>query len=210
MYRRTFKILLFVFLIFIIPQIARAGFLDDVAYCTINGSCNFTDIAVAFNSLIRLLLGGFGAIALIYFVWGGSRWLISGGSMEKVSEGKNIMINTVFAMILTFGSYLLVSFFINDVLNVQPEFRINSGQFTSCFEAARGEACGESRQCAGNLDSTHIHADLSGKCLDACQVQTLDNPVLGRCVDTIPSGWQPVLGVSLCPGNKQCALAPNS
>jgi len=59
-----------------------------------------------------------GAVALVYFVWGGTRWLVSGGNMERVSEGKTIMINTVFAIILAFGSNIVVKFFIEDVLNV--------------------------------------------------------------------------------------------
>ena len=211
MYRRATKILLIGFIFFIMPQIAQAGFLDDMAYCTWDGSCNLTDIARAFSSLIKLLLGGIGAVALIYFVWGGIQWLVSGGNAEKVKRGNDIMINTVFALILAFGSYLIITFFVNDVLNVKEDSRIEEGQFTSCQDAVVGSACGEARQCTGEV--TGDYADWSYKCLYACQVQTLDYPRVAECVISPsppqildPARWQIIDAPNLCSGDRTCAV----
>lgn len=117
MVKRLILIFFLALFIWAFPNVSQAGLLDGLA-CIECGNCGFSDLAKVFYDFIILLLGGMGAVALIYFVWGGSRWLISGGSMQKVSEGKTIMINTVFAIILAFGSQLLVKFFMEDVLKV--------------------------------------------------------------------------------------------
>lgn len=207
MYSLIIKIFLLAFLWWLTPEIAHAGFLDDVAYCTATGDCGFQDIAVGFSSLIRLLLGGFGAVALVYFVWGGIQWLVSGGNLEKVARGRTIMINTVFAMILAFGSYILVNFFVNDFLNVKPDFQIQEGEFTSCFDAPAGSPCGDSRQCAGNLALPHPHAELSGKCIYNCQAANLTALVLPVCIDANEAGGlQEISGPNLCPNNQKCVI----
>lgn len=212
MYRRAIKFLLITIFVLAIPYVAHAGFLDDIAYCTGTGDCGLVEIAIGFNSLIRLLLGGMGAVALIYFVWGGVQWLVSGGNMEKVARGRTIMINTVFAMILAFGSYLLVTFFVNDVLNPKPEFRIQEGEFQSCFETAPGTACGDSRQCVGQLPDGHEHEEQSGKCLYNCVAENLGYTKLPRCVLEVNTagGWSEIIGIDLCPDNQKCSLPPQT
>ncbi|MFA6467011.1 MAG: pilin [Patescibacteria group bacterium] len=102
----------------IFPNVSQAAGILDGLPCIACGSCGFADIAKFFYDFIVLLLGAMGAVALVYFVWGGIQWLTSGGSAERVNRGKQIMINTVFAIILAFGSNLLVKFFIDDVLGV--------------------------------------------------------------------------------------------
>lgn len=206
MYHRAIKILLITSLFFIIPQIAQAGFLDDVAYCTDLGNCNLEDIAVAFSSLIRLLLGAMGGVALIYFVWGGTSWLISGGSAERVAHGRTMMINTVFALILAFGSYLIITFFVNDILNVKTDFRIEKGKFTSCQLAPRGRSCGDTKQCSGPFLDTRTH--LNDKCLDICQIQRLDADIMAYCMDVKPEGWIENTGSNLCSGTQKCVFKP--
>lgn len=209
MYRLVNKILFVALLIWLMPYMASAGFLDDVAYCTADGSCNLADIAVAFNSLIRLLLGGFGAAALLYFVWGGIQWLVSGGNLEKVARGRTIMLNTVFAMILAFGSYLVVSFFVNDFLRVKDDYRIEEGGFSSCEDAAAGTRCGDYKECVGVLPENALHASLSGKCLSGCQAQNINLPVLPECIaSTANPTWQTIGGAGLCPSGQRCAIPP--
>jgi len=220
MYRRITKILLISALFFIVPQIAKAGFLDEISYCTGRGNCNFQDVALGLNSLIRMLLGFMGAVALVYFVWGGVQWLISGGNAERVNRGKQIMINTVFAILLAFGSYLIVNFFINDVLNAD-QFRIEEGAFASCQGASIGDACADGKQCTGSIDDASPAASYSDKCLYPCQVRGLmasDYAEIGECrtppgnnPEDLPGDWHIVSGAdtSWCPNREDvCVFAP--
>jgi hypothetical protein len=218
MYHRAIKILLISVLFFVMPQIAKAGFLDEISYCVGRGNCNFEDAAIGLNSLIRFLLGSMGAVALIYFVWGGVQWLTSGGNAERVNRGKQIMINTVFSIILAFGSYLIVNFFINDVLNAD-QFRVEQGSFASCENANAGDACGDGKQCTGSIDDASPAANFSDKCLYTCQVQGLllsNYAMIGECRSVgssgeIPGDWTVVSGAntSWCPALDQaCVFAP--
>ncbi|MFA6307519.1 MAG: pilin [Patescibacteria group bacterium] len=207
MYHRITKILLISGVLFILPHIAQAGFLDDVAYCTGRGDCSVADIAIAFSSLIQLLLGAMGAVALLFFVWGGIRWLISGGSAEKVNQGKTIMLNTVFALILAFGSYLILTFFVNDVLNVRQEFRIEEGEFASCQGAARGTSCGADKQCSGVIPPGPVD-NFSEKCLTICEIQALSQSAdtrTGQCVSPPIVDLEPVPNATgICPNGQVC------
>jgi len=106
----------FLFLAF--AQQAYAGFLDDAglsADCA-KGRCSLNDVVLGFISLIRLLLGAIAAIALVFLVWGGVQWVWSGGNADKVKRGKDIFFNTIAALVLAFGSYMITAFFINDIL----------------------------------------------------------------------------------------------
>jgi len=133
MAKKIIFIFSFSLLFWALPSVSQAGRLDGLA-CVKCGNCGFADIATAFYDLIVILLGAIGAVALVYFVWGGTRWMISGGNMERVNEGKSIMINTVFAIILAFSSNIMIKFFIEDILNVNME-EIRLGAAGVCDEA---------------------------------------------------------------------------
>jgi hypothetical protein len=218
MYRQITKILLISTLFFILPQIAQAGFLDEVAYCTKQGNCDFNDVAIAIQALIKMLLGGMGAVALGYFVVGGVFWLVSGGNAERVQKGKQIMINTTWAIVITLGSYLIVNFFINDILNVKEKYRVKEGAFASTCEGKAAEAsCGTNRQCVGEIPADEPGAEWSKQCLYTCEVQGLlatNYRDIGVCTfvnaetdEDVPAGWQIVSGAntSWCPTERNTA-----
>ena len=93
--------------------------------CLDSGQCDLEDIEAGFSSIIELMLGVLGAMALFYFIWGAIQWLTSGGNQERITKGKNIMIGTSMAIFVTLGSYLFVDFFINDVLDVKPGYEVS-------------------------------------------------------------------------------------
>jgi len=216
MYRRIIKILFISALFIILPQIAQAGFLDELGYCTEAGDCNLSDMALGFSALIRWLLGAMGAVALVLFVWGGIQWLISGGNAERVNRGKDIMMNTVFAIFLAFGSYLIVTFFVNDVLNATESdpnydinFRLEEGYSPTCGgENTAGKSCGPNRECSGEV--TGLHPEMSQKCLYICQIETLDKINIGECVAEVTNeileaqGLIKYDGSGLCPSPQIC------
>ena len=113
---------LFLLLILIWPETGRAaGFLDSVA-CIDAGNCGLPEVVTGLIYLIRLMLGGMGSVALIYLVIGGLQWLTSSGSPDKVKKGKDIVMNTIFALALAFSSYVVLDLFVNKILAVKPEY----------------------------------------------------------------------------------------
>ena len=136
----------FIFLISLLvfwPQATHAGFLDNLA-CISDGDCQLDDVVLGVVYLIRLMLGGMGAVALVYFVIGGLQWLTSGGSPEKVKKGRDIITNTIFALVVAFSSYIILDFFVNNLLGVKEGYSgIKSEEITGCTDPrSEGMACG--------------------------------------------------------------------
>lgn len=67
---------------------------------------DFVRLAVRVSDII---LGIVGSLALLMFVYGGFTWILSGGSSDKVQQGKDILRNAVIGLILVFTSWLIVS-----------------------------------------------------------------------------------------------------
>ena len=135
--------LLFLLLLIFWPQSSQAGFLDNLA-CVQAGNCGLEEVVVGLVFLIRLMLGGMGAVALLYFVIGGMQWLTSAGSPDKVRKGREIMMNTALALILAFSSYVILDFFVNRVLGVKSGFSgVVSEPIGACGQdlRAEGQAC---------------------------------------------------------------------
>ncbi len=183
------------------PLIARAGFLDGLG-CIETGDCQIRDIETGFVLLMNFVLGGMAAIALIFFVWGGYQWLISGGNAERVKRGQQIMINTLFALVVAFGSYIGVSFIVNDLLNVNDAYRVES-VCTGVMEKGE-ERCNDSEgnyRCSGYV-WTGENEQYNGLCMTECAIHSIDDTADDwACGERWPSsveGTDYLTG--LCPG----------
>ena len=78
--------------------------------CLPKGSCTLNDFVVILVNASKNFLGLSGSMALLFFVYGGVVFLISGGSSEKVTKGKQILIGSVIGMVIIFTSYTVIGF----------------------------------------------------------------------------------------------------
>jgi hypothetical protein len=60
-------------------------------------------------------LGLVGSIALLMFIFGGFKWLTSGGNTKDVEDGKNILMWSTVGLVVIFSSYAIVKFVISAV-----------------------------------------------------------------------------------------------
>ncbi len=198
------------FLLLFIPKISQAGFLDSALNeaCLASGQCGLADIEAGFSNIIELMLGALGAVALAYFIWGAIQWLTSGGNQERITKGKNIMIGTSMAIFVTLGSYLFVNFFINDVLDVKPDYEVSSIP-SECEGRPEGAQCnlGESNYvCTGDyFGNTCIsECDLYNSKLEALSgIYSFGHfaEELSMTCETLPPDLHPNFYVEgLCPG----------
>lgn len=185
-----------------------AGFLDeafgDDSECLSRGKCTLDEVAAGFISLIRVLLGGIGAIALVFLVWGGVQWVWSGGNADKLRKGKDIFFNTMAALVLAFGSYMITSFFINDILQPENDYQVQSDGNTSLNEC-RNQAI---ETPCNTLELNYVCSgpDYGESCVTKCQLQnytnqaSIDEGYAWRCdtVDNFPEGFY---AENLCPGD---------
>lgn len=103
--------------------IPACGFIEGKAF--LDSECGDVTIflTLMFN-VINYLFGIIGGVALLFFVYGGFVLILSQGNTEKVSQGKSIVFSAVLGIIIAFGGYALVRFVGNDILNINPEYRL--------------------------------------------------------------------------------------
>lgn len=77
----------------------------------------FADISLPalIARVIRQLLSVVGALALLFFVWGGVRWMLARGVPEEVAKAKKTIVAAVSGLIAIFASYAILSFIIKAV-----------------------------------------------------------------------------------------------
>lgn len=51
-----------------------------------------------------------GALALLFFIYGGFTLILSRGTTDQVKKGKDIMVAAIIGLIIVFGAYMLVRF----------------------------------------------------------------------------------------------------
>ncbi|MFA5130066.1 MAG: pilin [Patescibacteria group bacterium] len=74
------------------------------------------DFPTLIGTVIRTFIGIAGSIALLMFVYGGIRYIISGGKESEVAAAKTILINAAIGIVLIFMAYLFTSTIINAIL----------------------------------------------------------------------------------------------
>lgn len=74
------------------------------------------DIRNGVMSIVSLLMGFLGIIAIIIILYGGFVWLISAGNEEKVGQAKKIITAGIIGLVIIFISYALATFVINQLI----------------------------------------------------------------------------------------------
>lgn len=157
------------------PEVTKPGFLDNLICVTSNENCQLTDVAAGFDSLIKLLLGGMGAVALLYFVIGGFKWITSQGNQQKVRDGQQMMVNTVFALAIAFTSVLVLDFFVDDILKVDSDYQIVFTQNTRPGNSS-GECTGKAIGTACNTSSVNYVCsgeEFQNQCVTKCMLKNM-------------------------------------
>ena len=72
-------------------------------------------IPVLLGNIINSVLGIIGSLALVMFIYGGATWMLSAGSQEQVTKGKNILIWATVGIVIIFTAYALVKFVLTTV-----------------------------------------------------------------------------------------------
>ncbi len=68
------------------------------------------------GDLIKVALTVVGLIAIVLVIFGGFKWMTSGGSEEKVDEAKKILYSGIIGLIIILSAYALTSFVLGTLL----------------------------------------------------------------------------------------------
>ena len=129
------------FLLRYLPSIIAAGimllvlagpaFAANVAVCPddqFKPLCDFANSANPFGNIVKfvvtILLVATVVISLVFLIWGGIRWIISGGDKAGVESARNTIIASIIGLVVAFVAFLIIqlvanAFKIGDVFNLK-------------------------------------------------------------------------------------------
>ena len=88
------------------------------------GECRSVSIFVTLLiDIANYLFTIVGALALLFFIYGGFTLILSRGATEQVKKGKDIMVAAVIGLIIVFGAYMLVRF-LGEGVGIKEVFKL--------------------------------------------------------------------------------------
>lgn len=135
---------------------------------------------------INLMFGISGSIALVMFVYGGFRWLISAGNSKGVEAGKQAFIWASFGLMMMFSSYIVVRYVFGNLLTNAVPGAGDMAQKLGTFNNPKPATPTGTNQCA----VAGIPGTKTGPCSDYSVCLTKDaagklSCVLGKKTDTV-------------------------
>ena len=78
-------------------------------------SLSYHSIHCVFTRITNTVLYAVGIISVIMLIYGGLRYVISGGDSKKVTDAKNTIMYAIIGLIISILAYAIVNFVINAV-----------------------------------------------------------------------------------------------
>ncbi len=125
--------LILVFLI-IIPIFASAALKDmcDTGLCETNTETGFnSNLPYFIGNIIRALLGLLGVLILIFILYGGYLWLVSGGNEQMITKAKGILTSAFIGLIIVLAAMAITTFIMEGITGA-IRTSSDSSSSTSC------------------------------------------------------------------------------
>ena len=76
---------------------------------------NLVGVDGVFTRITHTVLYAVGIISVIMLIWGGLRYILSGGDSKKVTDAKNTILYAIIGLIVSILSYAIVQFVISAI-----------------------------------------------------------------------------------------------
>ncbi len=110
--KKQIKKIFILALLFLLPRVSWAQSIitpsENGPYA--DGSYDLNDFISLLIGASQIILGLVGSLALLFFIYGGVLFLISGGSSDRITKGKTIIQNAVIGLLIVFLSYAIIQF----------------------------------------------------------------------------------------------------
>ncbi len=73
------------------------------------------DLRTTIAQIIRAILAFLGVIAVVIIIWGGFKWMISGGADEKVQKARQLIIMGIVGLAIVLSAYAIAQFVISSL-----------------------------------------------------------------------------------------------
>lgn len=199
----TFQTIWAFAVVLLMPLQARAIVL--LPPCTKSGNCGVSDILIVLVNFAEFLLGVSGAVALLFFVYGGFTMLTSAGRSDQVEKGKTILRNAVIGIVIIFTSGVIVRFTTQALTGGSsriPTVGESCNPGTQKSEASTGDPCDTDKDCThgGEKCNKGENQKSKGECII--------NP--GGLWVTIPAGVDPNNSTKIVPEGLRCIAKEGS
>ncbi len=74
-----------------------------------------------FTKFSNIALYVIGALAVFMLMWGGLRYITSGGDSKKITDAKNTVLYAIIGLLIVFLSYAIINFVLNAIGSVTTE-----------------------------------------------------------------------------------------
>ena len=91
---------------------------DNIQETTGLGERDPRDIAA---SVIRVILGFLGIVAVIIILLGGFKWMTAGGNEDKVSEAKKLITAGIIGLVIIVAAFAIATFVLNSLISATTE-----------------------------------------------------------------------------------------
>lgn len=69
-----------------------------------------------FNQISNIALAIIGFLSVLMLIWGGLRFILSGGDSKKVTDAKNTILYALLGLVIAFLAYAIVNFVLVSIL----------------------------------------------------------------------------------------------
>ena len=126
-----------IFLLFLIISFIALPFLSlavDTGLNTTAGEAKLieTDIAVFAGNIIRAVLGLLGILILIFILYGGYLWLVSGGNDQMVKKAKDILTSAFIGLIIVLAAMAITTFIMRGITGAIGGSESTSSEADEC------------------------------------------------------------------------------
>ncbi len=91
------------------PDGADGGGTDFGNLCDLDAD----QVGPLISRVVQILLIAAAIIALFFLIWGGIRWVTSGGDKAKVDEARKHIVAAIIGLIIAFLAFFILSFVLN-------------------------------------------------------------------------------------------------
>ena len=85
--------------------------------------CNLNLNGSAFGNIITIIFVIATLLALVYLIWGGIKWVLSGGDKTKVDAARAAIVASIVGLIIVFLSYFILNVVVGLFI---PNFSLNN------------------------------------------------------------------------------------
>lgn len=106
------------FLVLILPVVVLADWKDCLGGLCITGpEAELKDVGVGVfvGRLIQAVLSLLGIIVLVFLIYGGYLWLMSGGNEQTLRKAKDILINAAIGLIIVLAAFAITTFIVEGI-----------------------------------------------------------------------------------------------